>query len=434
MIGIRHEDKSRWERRAPLVPADVGALISEHGLRFAVQRSPTRAFPDEDYRAAGAEIVDDLRDCAIILGVKEIPPACFEPGRTYVFFSHTIKAQSYNMPMLRRIIELGCQLIDYELITDAQGRRLVFFGPFAGRAGMIDALWALGQRLRHEGVENPFELVRQAYQYANLAEARQALAAVGAQIREHGLPRALRPLVCGFAGYGNVSAGAQEIFDLLGVQEVRPEELADLPAAARECFKVVFREEHMVERIADAPAAPAGFDLREYYQHPERYRPVFFAYVPHLTILANCIYWDPRYPRFVTCAQLRELFSGPTPPRLRVIADITCDINGSIECNVRATEPDDPVYVYEPASGQVRSGVVGAGPVVLAVDHLPCELPVDASEYFSRALRPLIPPLARADFGGSLEHSGLPPELQRATMVYQGKLTERYRYLEAHLH
>lgn len=428
MIGIRREDKSQWEARVPLVPADVRALIQEHGLAVQVQSSPVRRFPEAEYRAAGAAIVDDLRACPIILGVKEIPPRYFEPGKTYVFFSHTIKGQPANMPMLKRLIELGCTLIDYERIVDERGRRLVFFGRFAGLAGMIDSLWAFGQRLAHEGIANPFTQVRRAYDYRDLAHARDELAALGAQIRRDGLPAQIQPLVCGFAGYGNVSQGAQEIYDLLPMRAITPEELPQVKPSARECFKVVFREEHMAARTTGAP-----FELQHYYQHPEEYRGTFCAHVPHLSLLINCIYWEPKYPRLVTNADLGALFGGPQRPRLRVIGDISCDIEGSIECTVRATEPGDPVYVYEPQTGATRPGVAGDGPVILAVDILPCELPVDASTYFGQSLRPLIPALVRADLSGELAASGLPPELVRATIVYKGRLTPPYQYLESKL-
>jgi len=428
MIGIRREDKSQWEARVPLVPADVRVLIQEHGLAVQVQSSPIRRFAEAENRAAGATLVDDLRACPIILGVKEIPPRYFEPGKTYVFFSHTIKGQPANMPMLKRLLELGCTLIDYERIVDEHGRRLVFFGRFAGLAGMIDSLWAFGQRLAHEGIANPFTQVRRAYDYRDLAHARDELAALGAQIRRDGLPAQIQPLVCGFAGYGNVSQGAQEIYDLLPMRAITPEELPRLKPSARECFKVVFREEHMAAR-----ATGAAFELQHYYQHPEEYRATFCAHVPHLSLLINCIYWEPKYPRLVTNADLRGLFGGPQRPRLRVIGDISCDIDGSIECTVRATEPGDPVYVYEPQTGATHPGVTGEGPVILAVDILPCELPVDASTYFGQSLRPLIPALARADFSGELAASGLPPELRRATIVYKGRLTPPYQYLESKL-
>jgi hypothetical protein len=427
-IGIRREDKSQWEARAPLLPEDVRRLVNDHGLRFQVQTSPIRVFHDDEYRAGGAKVVEDLRDCPIILGIKEIPVACLEPGKTYVFFSHTIKRQRANMPMLRRIVELGCTLVDYECIVDGQGRRLVFFGRYAGLAGMIETLWALGRRLQHEGTDNPFARVRRAYEYGDLEHAKREIGQIGERIRRDGLPAAIQPFVCGFAGYGHVSQGAQEIFDLLPVREIAPEELAHAAPSPRDCYKVIFREEHMVERVDGG-----RFELQDYYDHPASYRSTFFPYVRHLTVLANCIYWEPKYPRLVTCEQLRELFSRPDRPRLRVIGDITCDVDGSIECTVRTTQPDNPVYVFEPHSGEVHSGVAGDGPVILAVDFLPCELPVDASTHFSRSLSPLIPGLARADFGGPLAESGLLPELQRATIVYKGKLTDPYRYLESEI-
>jgi alpha-aminoadipic semialdehyde synthase len=428
-IGIRREDKSTWEARVPLVPADVRRLVAEHGLEVTVQSSPIRAFSAEAYREAGATVADDLADCPIILGVKEIPPACLEAGKAYMFFSHTIKGQPANMPMLRRLMELRGHLIDYEKIVDDQGRRLVFFGRFAGLAGMIDTLWTLGRRLKHEGVDSPFALVRPSHEYEDLAEVRREIAAVGQSIRRDGLPEAIRPLVCGFAGYGQVSRGAQEIFDLLPVEEVAPAELESVEPAARHCYKVVFREEHLVERVDDS----SPFELKEYYDQPERYRAAFFPHVRHLSVLVTGIYWEPKYPRLITQAQFRELYSGPERPRLRVIGDITCDVDGSVACTVRATDPGNPVYVYDPETGEAQDGVAGNGPVVLAVDLLPCELPVDASIAFSEALSPFIPGLAGADFSTSPAQSGLPPELARALIVYRGELTEPYRYLKEHV-
>ncbi len=429
-IGIRHEDKSRFETRTPLVPDDVAGLIGEHGIRVYVESSPTRAFGDEAFRQAGADVASDLSDCDVILGIKEMPAHIFQPGKTYLFFSHTIKGQPFNMPMLRRMMDLGCTLIDYERIVDDRGRRLVFFGNFAGLAGMIDTLWTLGRRLSAEGIaSNPFGAVRQALDYENLSHAEREIAELGETIKRSGLPAAVDPLVCGFAGYGNVSRGAQRIYDLLGVEEISPEECLSLPASASGCYKVVFHEEHLVERRD----ASQPFDLQEYYDHPERYGPVFRQYLDHLTLLVNCIYWDARYPRLVTLDDLAEMFADGVQPRLRVIGDITCDVGGSIECTVRATGPGNPVYVYEPATGRTLDGVEGRGPVIEANDILPCELPVNSSEYFSGLLRDIVPAVAKADFTGDLAESGLPAELQRATIVYRGQLTPDYEYLKKHL-
>jgi len=146
----------------------------------------------------------------------------------------------------------------------------------------------------------------------------------------------------------------------------------------------------------------------------------------------NCIYWEPKYPRLMTREQFRQLYAGGRS-KLRVIGDISCDIDGSIACTTRSTTPDSPIYVYDPATGETRDGVEGAGPVVLAVDFLPCELPVDASKHFSRSLLPFVSGLAKADFSGALGDSGLPPELTPAVIVYKGELTPPYRYLESEI-
>jgi alpha-aminoadipic semialdehyde synthase len=428
-IGIRREDKSRWEARAPVTPEAVAKLIADHGLAFAVERSDTRAFEDEQYTAAGAAVSDNLSDCPIIMGVKEIPPERLEAEKAYVFFSHTIKGQADNMPMLRRLMELRGTLIDYEKITDDQGRRLVFFGRFAGIAGMIDTLWALGERLKHEGIDTPFARIQPAHRYHDLDHARAEIRAVGDAIRNDGLPDALTPFVCGFAGYGQVSLGAQEIYDLLPVREIAPDELERIEPGGHACFKVVFKEEHLVERID----ASRPFELQEYYDFPERYRSDFIRHVPYLTVLVNCIYWEPRYPRLISQRQFRELYGQSQPTRLRVIGDITCDIDGSLACTTRATDPAHPIYVYDPVTGETRDGAEGNGPVVLAVDFLPCEIPIDASRAFSDALCPFLPGLAKADLTKPLGESGLPPELRRATIVHRGRLTEAFEYLERYV-
>jgi len=161
-IGIRREDRYKWERRVPLIPQDAKELAQKHGIEIIAQPSTKRVFADEEYRQAGITVSDSLAPCPVIFGIKEIPIPALEKGKTYVFFSHTTKGQPYNMPMLKRILELGCTLIDYEKVTDENGRRLIFFGRYAGLAGMIDTLWALGKRLAWEGISSPFEPVDRA--------------------------------------------------------------------------------------------------------------------------------------------------------------------------------------------------------------------------------------------------------------------------------
>ena len=434
IIGIRREDKNPWERRAPLVPEHVAGLVRDHGIEVLVQESKLRAIPAQEYVRAGAKIVEDLSPCGTIFAVKEVPIPLLAKGKTYVFFSHTIKGQSHNMPMLRRILELGCQLIDYEKMVDDQGRRLVFFGKYAGLAGMIDTLWALGQRLSWEGISTPLDAVKRALDYPSLEQAQAAITEAGRQIAADGLPAAVHPLVVGFTGYGNVSQGAQQLLAHLPTAQIAPEELPGLfrkGASAKNdrVYKVVFREEHLVE----PSSAGRHFDLQDYYQRPEGYRSQFEKYIPYLTVLVNCIYWEARYPRLVTKDYLKKAHGRTTRPRLRVIGDITCDVEGSIECNVKSTDPGNPVFVYDPLRDAAQDGCCGEGPVVLAVDNLPAELPQESSRAFSQALHPFVPEIAKAGLEAGFDAGGLSGPIKKAMLVQQGKLTPDFRYLSEFL-
>lgn len=432
-IGIRREDKNRWETRAPITPQHAGVIAEKHAVEVVVQPSTIRIFKDKDYAAAGAKIQEDISKCDVVFGIKEMPSDFFRKDGSYIFFSHTIKGQKHNMPMLRKMMDLKCQLIDYEKIMDGSGKRLIFFGRHAGLAGMIDSLWALGRRLEWEGLKSPFDKIRPAHKYANLEEARGAIAKIGLELAGGALPPELSPFICGFAGYGNVSAGAQEIFDLLPVKSIRPEEIAaviesDYPPHGT-LFKVVFREEDMA-----APMDPkARFALQDYYDHPEKYVSVFERYVPHLTLLANCIYWDSRYPRLVTKELLKKHWRQHGRPRLRVIGDISCDVAGAVEATVKTTTPDNPVFVYEPEKDAAADGWEGKGPVILAVDNLPCELPLEASRDFSDALERFIPSIAGEDTRGSFDRCSLPEEIRRAVILWQGTLTPDYLYMSKYV-
>ena len=251
MLGIRREDKNEWERRTPLTPEQVSHLIEEQGIRVAVQPSSLRALPDKDYAGVGAEVREDLSDCPVVFGVKEMPRGFFRDGGCYVFFAHVIKGQKYNMGMLARMMELGCDLVDYEKILDSQGRRLVFFGRFAGLAGMVNTLHGLGRRLEYEGLTTPFSRLKQAREYARIDVAKRALGQIGDEIASGGPPESLTPLVIGITGYGHVAQGAMEILKELGTIEVAPEDLPRLSdhPDVRGVYHVVFREEHMVEPL-----------------------------------------------------------------------------------------------------------------------------------------------------------------------------------------
>jgi alpha-aminoadipic semialdehyde synthase len=431
VIAVRRETKSLWERRAAVTPDLARRLVSQSGLEILVQPSARRVFPDNEYVRVGAKLTGDISEADVVVGVKEIPLETFQTDTAYIFFSHVIKGQPYNMPMLAKIIERRCTLIDYETIVDENGQRLIFFGRYAGLAGMIDTLWALGQRFRREGITTPLAQIEQAISYESLDDAKRAVRRAGEKIASQGLPGNILPLIIGISGYGNVAVGAREILAELPTREVAPDALETLfDEPSPHClYQTTFREEHIVEPAT----AGAAFELQDYYDNPENYRPIFERYLPHLTALVNCIYWDARYPRLVTVDQLRALYGGPAPPRLKVIGDLSCDIEGAIQCTVKSTEPADPVYVYDPADGSVSSGVEGHGPVILAVEILPAELPREASEEFSKALASFLPALAAADFSVPFEDLELPPELKRAVIVHRGKLTPDYTYLEEYL-
>jgi len=432
-IGIRREDINRWEKRVPLIPSHARELADRYPVEFRIQPSTIRIFNDDDYRLAGIPVEEGLSPCPIVLALKEIPVELIEKGKTYLFFSHTAKGQSQNMPMLKRMMDLGCSILDYEKMVDEKGRRVLYFGNYAGHAGMLDTLWALGKRLEVEGIANPFTMLHPTHRYQSLVDAKEAVGKLAWKISKEGTPPALGPIVVGFFGYGHVSQGAQEIFDILPVENVCP---ADIPKlfqgggkAHRNLYKAVFHEEDMVRPIDSAKP----FDLQDYYQNPEAYRPVTEDVVPYLTALVNGIYWTPKFPKYITKAFLKKLYGGGARPRLRVVGDITCDINGSIECTVQATDSENPVYVFDPFQDKALLGFKGVGPAVLAVYNLPAELPLESSTYFSGKLKEHIPAVAAGRFDRPFAECGLPDVLRRAVIVYRGELTPEYAYLGKYL-
>ncbi len=432
IIGIRHEDKYAMERRVAIIPKHVNKLIKEEGLEVLVQKSPKRIFTHEEFESAGAKIVDDVRNAPVIIGVKEMPLDIFEQDHTYIFFSHVIKGQSHNMPMLKKMIEKKINLIDYEKVVDEVGKRLIFFGRYAGLAGMINSLWSLGERFRELGHKTPFLRIKQSHFYHSLDEARKVISEVGQEIAEKGLPASLNPITIGFTGYGNVSNGAQEIAGLLPIKEISTDELLDLKnrenLPTNLVYKIVFKEWDLVKSIAGA----GEFELQNYYAHPEKYESVFEQYIPHLTVLMNCMYWDDRYPRIVTKDYLEKLYNTGNP-KLTVIGDVTCDPDGSIECTHKGTEIEDPVFVYNPFTRKPIMGFKGEGILVMAVDILPSELPRDSSIAFSEALYKFIKPIVTADYNVPFEKIDLPNPIKKAMILHKGEFTPDFKYMTKYL-
>lgn len=427
IIGIRRENKNEWEKRTPIIPEDIKDLIKKYNLRAIVQPSKIRAFSDEEYLAAGAEIDDDINHADLIFGVKEVPPELLLHHKTYVYFAHVIKGQPHNMEMLRTLMKQNCNLIDYERIVDESNKRLIFFGRYAGKAGMIETLHAYAEKLKLNGISTPLEKIKQPYQYHSIEEAKSEIKKIGDEIKSNGLPENLTPIVFGFTGYGNVSQGAQIIFDFLPVKTVQPHELLSnydqLKSERNHFIKVVFKEEHTVKR------KNGEFDLKEYFSDPEKYESNFDQYIPHLDVLVNCILWTNKNPRLITKKYLSE---NPNI-KLKVIGDISCDLLGGIEITNDVTDPGNPCYTYFPKTDKYEDGTKKDGITVMAIDNLPCEFPKEASAEFSHVLKNFVYEIYHADFEKNFEELELAYPIKKALIVHKGKLTKDYLYIKQYL-
>jgi alpha-aminoadipic semialdehyde synthase len=427
IIGIRRENKNEWEKRTPIIPEDIKDLIEKYKLRAIVQPSKIRAFSDEEYKAAGAEIDEDLNHADLIFGVKEIPSELLLNHKTYVFFAHVIKGQPHNMEMLNTLMKQNCNMIDYERIVNEKNKRLIFFGRYAGKAGMIETLHAFAAKLKLNGISTALEKIKQPYQYNSIEEAKNEIRAIGEEIKSQGFPQSITPIVFGFAGYGNVSQGAQDIFDLLPVKTIQPEELLKnyhhLKREQNHFIKVVFKEEHTVKRIN------GEFDLKEYFSEPEKYESNFDQYIPHLDVLVNCILWTNNNPRLVT----KDYLTKNPAVKLKVIGDISCDLLGGIEITHDVTDPANPCYTYFPQEDKYMDGVTKDGITVMAIDNLPCEFPKEASAEFSHVLKNYVYEIYHADFQKNFDELELSYPIKKALIVHKGKLTKDYLYINQYL-
>jgi alpha-aminoadipic semialdehyde synthase len=489
VVGVLRETKNKWERRSPLAPADVAQLVRA-GLRVIVQPSSRRVFADAAFAQAGAELAEDLSPCGTVLAVKEVPLPALLADRTFLFFSHTHKAQPANMPLLDALLARRVRLLDYELATEdgsRGGARLIAFGRFAGIAGAVDILRGLGERLLARGFNTPFLSVGAMYTYVSVEAAFAAVRACGAAIAEHGLPAAVGPLTVVVTGGGKVAGGALEVYSLLPcVRLASPFELRSIVASAegRARTHVVYLAqatvEHTVRRRpaaavgaaegaasadadagADAPLPDdvdvdvAAFDKAEFKARPDLYEAIFHIKVaPFTSLLCVANYWEERFPRLLTTAQTRALDAAR---RLRLVAlcDISCDMKGSVEWLSRFTSIERPFLIYEPAVDVLHESIdyeTAAAPLVggggnaaadnafeprgilfHAVDHLPSECPRDASEHFSRVLAPFVSTIARCAGGDALpveqQLASLPPPLAGAMLCCNGALTPNFAYI-----
>lgn len=437
VVGILSETCNKWERRAPLTPDHCARLLhsgkGKAGVaRIIVQPSTKRIYHDAIYEDVGCEVSEDLSECGLIVGVKQPKLERILPERAYAFFSHTHKAQKENMPLLDKILAERATLYDYELIVGDHGKRLLAFGKYAGRAGMIDFLCGLGQRYLSFGYSTPFLSLGASYMYPSLASAKSAVISVGEEISTLGLPSGICPLVFVFTGSGNVSQGAQEIFKLLPHIFVEPSKLPDLFEAAEEknrnprVSKRTFQVYGCVVTSKDIvePKDPSkNFNKANYYSHPEHYNPIFHERIaPYASVIVNCMYWEPRFPRLLTNKQLQDIMNKGCP--LVGIADITCDIGGSIEFVNQTTTIDSPFFRYDPSTDYHHYDMEGNGVICSAVDILPTEFAKEASQHFGNILSQFIGQLA-----STRDFAELPPHLKQACIVHQGALTSLYEYI-----
>ncbi|KAJ1748278.1 hypothetical protein LPJ79_004661 [Coemansia sp. RSA 1821] len=429
VIGIRREDKNRWERRVALTPSHVKRLIKETGARVLVQPSNTRIFNNASFERVGAKIEEDLSKADAILGIKEVPIDKLIPNKTYLIFSHTHKGQAYNMPSLQAFLDKNIRLIDYELMTDpASGKRLVLFGTYAGYAGMIDGLHGLGQRLLALGYNSPLIHMGQAHVYPNLECVSTKLQHVGDIISDQGLPDAFAPMVFTFTGSGNVTRGARSIFDKLPHENITVEQL---PEIIKDRYNPRFKNRLMALQVNAKDYAEringGGYDRAEYRESPDRYRSVFAQKIaPYTTMLINGIYWETKYPRLMTTKDLADIQRRrDLRSRMLAIADISCDIGGSLEFMSHASTIDSPFFYVDAVNSAEHKDIEKPGVQINSIDNLPTELPFEASKHFGDSLYPYAKALAM----GNLEDT----VLSNAVVCQNGKLESPHRHLEKDL-
>ncbi|MFC1584749.1 hypothetical protein ACFL5V_04305 [Fibrobacterota bacterium] len=427
-IGVLRETKD-GEHRTPLTPGDIRWLKNK-GVDVEVEWAPDRVFSNRQYEKAGARVVRRFRRAKLLLGIKEPEPADLYPGSIYLVFSHTIKGQSQNMPLLQACLDRDVTLVDYEKITDSDNNRLVYFGRFAGICGAITALAYAGKKYAARRIENPFSLIRPAHEYGSLMQAMKDLRMTAGLIRENGLPKKLTPFIIGIIGHGRVSQGVQEVMRTLGPVEIHPRDMLSFyrhrKSAEGNIFQTVFLREE-VFRAKDG----SGFYFEKYLSRPREFASNLGKYLPCMNMLFHTSYWDKRYPRLVPRELIHTMYTKSC--RLAFIGDLACDVKGSIELTYRTTTREDPVYTYNPGSGRYQDGYDEPGITLLARDNLPSDLPRDASADFSSQIREYVYQIAAHGVTDITNHVAIPREIRRAVITQDGELMTGYGYLRRNL-
>lgn len=391
-IGIIEEGKSPADERAAFVPRQCRYLMDHFPCEVAVQPSKVRRIPDGDYAASGTLITDDIPACDILFGIKEVPVERLIPGKTYVFFSHTIKKQAHNRKLLRAILDMGIKLIDYECMVDSKGLRLLGFGKYAGIVGAYSGLRMMGLK---EGI---FSL-KKAYDCSDEKE----------MMRELNKVKLPQVKIC-LTGMGRVSTGAMHIMDTLGIKRLSPEDYLKGNAD---------RAVYTLLDVTDYNKRKDGSrgEMFDFFKNPAEYVSDFRRFAYSTDFYITCHFWHPLSPRVIDADLLAdEAF------RIRYISDISCDIDGSVASTIRSSSISSPYYGVDRRSLAETDFMQKDALAVMAVDNLPCELPVDASRDFGdQLISRVIPSLFNGDTEGIIS---------RAVIAENGKLTEKYSYLQ----
>ena len=353
-IGIIREGKTPPDTRVALNPTQCAAVKQGGVFEIVVESSPNRCFSDSEFRAAGIEVVTDLSDCDVLLGVKEVPISQLLSNKTYFFFSHTIKKQPYNRKLLLAVLEKNIRLLDYEVLVDAADCRLIAFGKYAGMVGAHNALWTYAKT--YGGFDLP--RLTACHEYADAVE-----------IYDSTTFPAVKIVV---TGTGRVATGAIEVLRDMGIGYVTPEQFL-----ANEFPVAVFTQlnaSHYVRRKDGGV-----FVKTEFYGQPNLYESAFEPYARAADIFINGIFWNNDSPAFFTVEEMAQ-----PDFRIRTIADVTCDIApiSSVPSTVRPSTIADPVYGFDPKNGEEVAPFSKDFINVMAVDNLPNELPRDASTFF----------------------------------------------------
>ncbi|HMO17348.1 MAG TPA: alanine dehydrogenase [Oligoflexia bacterium] len=411
-IAIRRETKNKWERRVPLTPLAVESIIKD-SYPISVQSSEVRIFPDQDYVKAGATLCDSTNFSDVVLGIKEPPLDTICENQTHLCFSHTIKGQPYNMEMLKAFIDKKCTLIDYEPMIDDEGKRVAaVFSVFAGISGTVETLRVYSQKQKLRNKNTCLEKLKAPLEYQRLAVMRDELRAFS-PFNEN-----LRIVVVG--GEGNVSKGCMMVLNDLGIERIEPSSVLDNTSSG---------PWYAVLDIKDIVASRDGseFNLNNYLALGlGAYESRFEDYLGSFDILLQGAYWDEKYPRQITHETI-EKYGDKLPD---VIGDISCDIDGAIQTTTRSTSIDNPSYTLNTTTREEVDGVTLSGPTTMAIDNLPCELPADASDEFSKLLSRSISYLSSFDRNKSFEECGLSRELMSGTILYKGEFTPPFKYME----